>query len=302
VTHIVQAIEKADQVVIFSANETPSVKSRTGCHLLLNPNSADLARLAERIRELIGEFLKPVHVSYNADICAGGTANQEACGICITACPYDAIKRDPENHLRMQVDHMACEGCGACALVCPEQAIAIRDVVNGRLNIFDNDNMLLVSGALHIGESSSGHLVDVVKRKAKEEAEKRGADLILTNGPPGIGCPVIASMKGSDYLIAVTEPTPSALHDLKKLLEVAGYFKTPVGIVINKSDMPYGTKEAIVQFAGKSEMTILSEIPYDMSIPRAMAQARPVVAVYPDSSSSLALRELAYKLKDMIMG
>ncbi len=114
---------KADQVVIFSANETPSVKSRTGCHLLLNPNSADLARLAERIRELIGEFLKPVHVSYNADICAGGTANQEACGICITACPYNAIRRDPENHLRMQVDHMACEGCGACVSACPTTSL-----------------------------------------------------------------------------------------------------------------------------------------------------------------------------------
>jgi MinD superfamily P-loop ATPase len=158
----------------------------------------------------------------------------------------------------------------------------------------------LVSGALHIGESSSGHLVDVVKKAAKKEAERRGADLILTDGPPGIGCPVISSIKGGDYIIAVTEPTPSALHDLKKLLEVVGYFKTPVGIVINKSDIPYGTKEAIVQFAGESDMPILSEIPYDMSIPRAMALARPVVAAYPDSSSSLALRELAYKLKDNI--
>lgn len=114
---------KADQVVIFSANETPSVKSRTGCHLLLNPNSADLARLAGRIRELIGEFLKPVHVTYNAGTCAGGTASQEACGICISVCPYDAISRDPENHLRMQVDHMACEGCGACVSACPTSSL-----------------------------------------------------------------------------------------------------------------------------------------------------------------------------------
>ncbi|MEK6601888.1 MAG: 4Fe-4S dicluster domain-containing protein, partial [Candidatus Binatota bacterium] len=90
---------------------------------LLNPSSADLARLAGRIRELIGEFLKPVHVTYNAGTCAGGTANQEACGICITACPYDAISRDPENHLRMQVDHMACEGCGACVSACPTTSL-----------------------------------------------------------------------------------------------------------------------------------------------------------------------------------
>jgi MinD superfamily P-loop ATPase len=218
------------------------------------------------------------------------------CMKCIDACRFSSII-GTEKPL---VIGFSCEGCGACALVCPEQAIAIRDVANGRIRIFDNDNMLLVSGALHIGESSSGHLVDMVKKAAKEEAERRGADLILTDGPPGIGCPVISSMKGCDYLIAVTEPTPSALHDLKKLLEMAGYFKTPVGVVINKSDMPYGAKEAIVQFAGERGMPILSEIPYDMSIPRAMVQARPVVAAYPDSASSLALRELANKLRDEI--
>jgi len=114
---------KVDQVVIISQNDTPSVKARTGCHLLINPSEADLARLAERIRDLIGEFLKPVQVSYETDICAGGTANQEACGICITACPYDAISRDPQNHLRIQVDHMACEGCGACVSACPTSAL-----------------------------------------------------------------------------------------------------------------------------------------------------------------------------------
>ena len=114
---------KADQIVIISANETPSVKPRTGCHLLINPTSADLDRVAERIRELIGEFLKLVHVSYNTDTCAGGTADQEACGTCITACPYDAISRDPQNHLRVQVDHIACEGCGACVSACPTTAL-----------------------------------------------------------------------------------------------------------------------------------------------------------------------------------
>ncbi len=218
------------------------------------------------------------------------------CMKCIDACRFSSII-GTEKPL---IIRFSCEGCGACAIVCPEQAIAIRDVANGRINVFDNNNILLVSGALHIGESSSGHLVDVVKKAAKKEAERRGADLILTDGPPGIGCPVISSIKGGDYIIAVTEPTPSALHDLKKLLEVVEYFKTPVGIVINKSDMPYGTKEAIVQFAGESGMPILSEIPYDLSIPRAMALARPVVAAYPDSASSLALRELAYKLKDKV--
>src|SRR5688572_1741188 len=109
----------ADQVVIISRDGRPSFKQRTGLHLLNNPSEADLNLVAERIRDLIGDFLKPVHVVYNTDTCAGGVADQEACEICITACPYDAIDRDSENHLRMKIDHMACEGCGACVSACP---------------------------------------------------------------------------------------------------------------------------------------------------------------------------------------
>jgi ferredoxin len=113
----------ADQVVIISPDGRPSFKHRTGLHLLNNPSEADLNHVAERIRDLIGDFLKPVHVVYNTDICAGGVADQEACGICVTACPYDAINRDSENHLRMKIDHMACEGCGACVSACPTTSL-----------------------------------------------------------------------------------------------------------------------------------------------------------------------------------
>ncbi|HWO42318.1 MAG TPA: 4Fe-4S dicluster domain-containing protein [Candidatus Eisenbacteria bacterium] len=114
---------QADQVVIVFEQETPSFRRRTGLHLLAHPTEADLDRIAERMRDLRGEFLKPVHVTYDAAVCAGGTANQEACGVCITACPYEAVSRDPENHLRMKVDHMACEGCGACVSACPTSAL-----------------------------------------------------------------------------------------------------------------------------------------------------------------------------------
>ncbi|TAJ88935.1 4Fe-4S dicluster domain-containing protein, partial [bacterium] len=114
---------KADQVVIISQDGSSPYKARTGCHLVTNPSEADLDHAAEQIRELTGEFLKPVQVGYETDICAGGTADHEACGICITACPYDAIGRDPENHLRIRVDQMACEGCGACVSACPTSAL-----------------------------------------------------------------------------------------------------------------------------------------------------------------------------------
>ena len=118
---------KADQVVIISRNNTSAIKARTGCHLLVNPDEVQIEHLAERIHELIGDFLKPVHVAYNTDICAGGVADREACGICVTACPYDAISRESENHLRMKIDHMACEGCGACVSACPTTSLSFTE-------------------------------------------------------------------------------------------------------------------------------------------------------------------------------
>lgn len=220
------------------------------------------------------------------------------CMGCIDACRFSSII-EAEKPI---VIPFSCEGCGACAIVCPEQAIEIRDVVNGRINIFNADSMLVVSGELKIGESSSGRLVDVVKKAAQEEAERMGADMILTDGPPGIGCPVISSIKGCDYVMAVTEPTPSALNDLKRLLEVVGYFRVLRGIVINKFDMHMKSRQAIMDFAEGKGMPVLAEIPYDMSIPKAIAGAMPVVKAYPESPASKAISELADKMKNIIAG
>lgn len=114
---------QADQVVMLSQNGTAPFKTRTGCYVLTNPSASEVDWLAERMRDLMGDFLKTVHVSYQTDICAGGTANQPACGRCIPACPYEAINRDAQNPLRMAVDHLACEGCGACVSACPTSAL-----------------------------------------------------------------------------------------------------------------------------------------------------------------------------------
>ncbi|GIX46340.1 MAG: 4Fe-4S ferredoxin [Candidatus Tectimicrobiota bacterium] len=116
----------ADQVVLVT-REAPPVKARTGCHVLVNPSEAALASLVARLGDLMGDFLKVVHVSYDADICAGGASGREACGMCLSACPYTAIARDPENHLRVRVDHLACEGCGACVAACPTSALRFTD-------------------------------------------------------------------------------------------------------------------------------------------------------------------------------
>jgi MinD superfamily P-loop ATPase len=224
-------------------------------------------------------------------------ARCSGCLGCVSVCKFSAMVAIED---RPVVVSLFCEGCGACAVACPEGAIEIRKVVNGKINLADDGDTVIVWGELAVGESGSGKLVDVVKRTAKEEAKRVGADAVLIDGPPGIGCPVISSLKGSDYVIAVTEPTPAALSDLKRLIEVVGHFDVPVGLVLNKADLHPKTRHAIKDFARKNSMEILSEIPNDMSVPRAMAKAMSVVRAYPDAPSSSAVRECAERVRDVI--
>ncbi len=219
------------------------------------------------------------------------------CQKCVDVCKFSSVISIND---RPVIIPYSCEGCGACSIICPEDAIEIKKVVNGRINISDINNTVIVSGELDIGESSSGLIVDEVKKTVKIEAERTGADLIITDGPPGIGCPVISSIKGSDYVLAVTESTPAALNDLKRLIEVVEYFKIPCGIVINKSDIHKKSRIAIKEFSKEHELIILSEMPYDICVPKAIAKSKPVVTAYPDAPSSQALLKLADKMTDII--
>ncbi|MCF6148719.1 MAG: P-loop NTPase [Candidatus Kuenenia sp.] len=211
------------------------------------------------------------------------------CLRCVEVCRFSSMVA---LHKKPVVIAYTCEGCGACMVVCPEKAIEIKRVENGRITVYGTDHIIIVSGALHIGESNSGGIVDEVKKIAKQEAKKLNVDFIITDGPPGIGCPVISSVKGSDYVIAVTEPTPAALRDLKRLIAVVKNFRIPAGIVINKSEIDQKSGREIKGFAEKNEITVISAIPYDLRIPEAIAKAMPVVDAYPDAPSSQAIRRL----------
>jgi MinD superfamily P-loop ATPase len=220
------------------------------------------------------------------------------CMTCVDTCRFSSIVASTEPI----IIPYSCEGCGACVLSCPEGAIEIRTVVNGRINIFDADNLPVVAGELSIGASSSGRLVDLVKRRARQEAEASGVEIILTDGPPGIGCPVIAALKGADYALLVTEPSKAALSDLQRVMEVTRHFRTPIGVVLNKADIHAESRTAIYSFIEKNNFAIHGEIPYDNSVPMAIANAQPVVKAYPDSPSSLLLKKLADTVPEFING
>ena len=220
------------------------------------------------------------------------------CMQCLDACRFSSIiGTDTPVIVRY-----SCEGCGACTLICPLEAISIQPVANGQLHILHSGSIRVVAGELGIGESSSGRLVDIVKQRARQEAALTGSDLLLTDGPPGIGCPVIASLKGVDYAVLVTEPTPSALSDLKRVVEVTRFFKVPVGVVLNRAGMHEGSRQAVLTYLRENKLDLLVEVPYDPLLPEALAQGGLAVNLYPEAPASLAIRKLAQSLDKLLAG
>ena len=212
------------------------------------------------------------------------------CKKCLNVCSFNAIKWDKKQNIPV-FDDLLCEGCGTCVIVCPENAIKLRKVENATISVGKAYGFGIVSGQLKMGESGSGRIVMEVKRKAMEIARKENAELILVDSAAGIGCPVIASINGSEYVIAVTEPTPSALSDLKRGLKIVNHFGIPCGVVINKYDINKEFSNKIEKFANKNKIPILGKIPYNKEFVEALVNLRPAV-VYNKGFESLFLKIL----------
>ncbi len=182
------------------------------------------------------------------------------CGSCAAACRKSAVVFVKNRFPAFVKD--ACIGCGACISACPQGAITADTKEIGRINAGQNYNVNLISAELKLGELASGEVVSEVRKYAAEAGARLGADIVLIDSAAGIGCPVIASLAGSDYVVAVTEPTPSALHDLKRVLYLADHFKIRHGIIINKFDLAGNFCRKIEMFARKSDIPVIGKIPY----------------------------------------
>ncbi len=193
------------------------------------------------------------------------------------------------------INKFLCEGCGACKLLCPE-GIELRKVKNAKiLETSTKYGFYLVSGQLEIGESGSGKIVEVIKEKAKRIGEKTKADFIVIDSSAGIGCPVIASVRESDFVVGITEPTPSGLNDLRRALSVVEHFKIPSGLVINKFDMNKTFTKKIERFAKEKNISILGKIPYDIRFVEALVNLTPLILYAKE------YQNLFNKIKDNIL-
>lgn len=208
------------------------------------------------------------------------------CGKCSELCRFDAIMCDNRGNGEQklyEVEPVSCEGCGVCVEFCPADAIAFEDAVNGRWFISETRFGPMVHAKLGIAEENSGKLVSVIRKEAKRIALEQRKELVLVDGSPGIGCPVIASITGADVVLIVTEPTMSAQHDFRRVAELAAHFNIPTLVCINKYDINEGISDEIESQARESSIKTVGRIPYDTAVTKAQLQTQSVVE-YSDNS------------------
>jgi MinD superfamily P-loop ATPase len=203
------------------------------------------------------------------------------CGVCAYMCRFGAVHLDgPANDVLEKtyaVDPVACEGCKVCVEFCPVKAIAFSDSIDGRWFISDTRFGPMVHATLGIAEENSGKLVTLLRQKARGIAEERGLDLIIADGSPGIGCPVIASITGADLVLIVTEPTLCGRHDLGRVADLAANFGIRTLLCINKADINPEMTTQISEEARERGITVVGEIPYDDAFTKAQVMKATVV-------------------------
>jgi len=204
-----------------------------------------------------------------------------ACGKCKELCRFDAIDFNGPGNGRVdktfRIDPIACEGCGVCVWFCPEDAIEFAPAVNGEWYVSETRHGPMVHAKLGVAEENSGKLVSTVRQEAARLAEQRGADLVLIDGSPGIGCPVIASITGADLVLIVTEPTLSGLHDLGRVADVARYFEISGLVCINKWDINSDVAAEIERQANERGLRVAGRIRYDRAVTNAQIRKLSVV-------------------------
>ncbi|MBW1894100.1 MAG: ATP-binding protein [Deltaproteobacteria bacterium] len=193
------------------------------------------------------------------------------CGECRERCKFDAISDD------FVVDQIACEGCGVCVHFCPADAIKFPKRTCGNWFISDTRHGPMVHAKLGIAEENSGLLVSLLRKEAKELAEKKGLNTIIIDGPPGIGCPVIASVTGANAVLIISEPTMSGMHDMKRVNELASFLKVPAMVCVNKFDINPEMSDQIKSYAEKNNMKYIGSIPYDKDVTAAMVAQQSLV-------------------------
>ena len=222
-------------------------------HLLMNPTNISSDRF----------FSGKIAVK-NDELC-------EECGACVDVCRFDAISPD------FTINPFNCEGCGACAWVCPAKAITMETQALGTIHEAETRFGPLIHARLDTGAENSGKLVSEVIQKGHSMAKELDKELVIVDGSPGIGCPVIASLTNATLVIVVVEPTITAIHDMKRTLELIHHFNLKAGVIVNKSTINVKKTEEIKEFCRKESVPLIGEFPYRLEVYKAMIHGKTIM-------------------------
>jgi MinD superfamily P-loop ATPase len=272
--------KKPKELVVISGKGGTGKTSMVACFAALageiiisdcDVDAADLHLILDPEIKERGSFSGGVIAEIDQERCTG-------CRRCYEACRFDAIEKETEDEKEIfTINRTSCEGCGVCHLVCQDNAIRIRDAVNGEWYISETRFGPMSHAKLGIAEENSGRLVTLVRSKKDSFIEKVHKDGALIDGSPGTGCPVIASITGADYALVVTEPTISGIHDMERVLSVINFFRVKSGVVVNKYDLNEEMTEKIKVLADENNCDFLGAIPYDNSVTEAQMEKLSVV-------------------------
>lgn len=193
------------------------------------------------------------------------------CGKCASVCRFGAVKTD------YTIERFSCEGCALCSHTCPHGAIRMEENMAGEWFVSETQHGAFVHAKLGIAEENSGKLVAKIRQIAKELAERQALDYVIIDGPPGIGCPVIASLSGVDCALIVTEPTLSGLHDAQRVMELAKHFNISVKLVVNKYDLNLSMTEKIEEFCRTQNVPVIGKIAFDKTVVKALVAGKTVI-------------------------
>jgi len=220
------------------------------------------------------------------------------CGKCAEVCRFDAIPVIKGHYV---VDPLACEGCGYCARVCPTEAITNKDLNVGKWFVSSiKTGSTMVHARLGIGADNSGKLVAKVKSEAKDIADEERVDYIIVDGSPGVGCPVVSSLSGAAFVVLVTEPSVSGLHDLKRVYELVHKFNIKAGCIINKSDINEDMTAQIEDFLKEENIVHIANLPYDETFTKAMTNGQTIVE-YANNDLSKKIKESWNKIMETVI-
>lgn len=239
--------------------------------------------------------IKQTHIFQSGHTAVINPEKCTQCGLCIELCRFEAINQN------FVVDSISCEGCGVCVFCCPEHAVDFPVNNCGHWFISDTRFGPMVHARLGIAQENSGKLVTLVRKQARMIAQEKGLNLILTDGPPGVGCPVIASMGGADAVIIVTEPTVSGLHDMERVLKLAEHFTIPAMVCVNKYDLNPEISRQIETHSKSSGAVFLGKIPFDPVLTQAMIHAQTVLEYASHSNASASIREIWNNINEAVL-